>query len=84
MAMIWHQDVAADPCAVLGSSESEPDKRVVQIRMGENLPSLRDIGGNEIDGVPDMDSIETRQAAFHGLIAREKSSAGRDPSILSL
>jgi len=70
MAMIWHQDVATDPGAVLWPSQRESNKRVVQMRMGEDLPSLRDIGGNEIDGVPDDDSIETRQAAFHGSLLR--------------
>lgn len=69
MAMIWHQDVATDPGSVLGTSQSELNKRVVQMSMGENFPSLRDIGGNEIDGMPDIDSIETRQAGFHDLTA---------------
>lgn len=79
MTMIRHQHVPTDPGAVLGTSESELNKRIVQRRVGENLPSLGDIGGNEIDRMPDIDSLETRQAVFHGLIARGNSSAGREP-----
>ena len=63
--MIWHQDVAADPGAMPGTSESEPNKRIVQMRIRENLPSLRDVGSNEINGMPDKDSLEACQAAFH-------------------
>ena len=65
MAMIRHQHVATNPCAVLGTRESEANERFVQMRIGEYFPSLGDVGGNEIDRMPDIYSVETRQPAFH-------------------
>ena len=65
MAMIRHQHVAADPCTVLGPRESEIHERFMQKRIGEYLPSPGDVGSNEIDRMPDLYSVETRQPAFH-------------------
>jgi hypothetical protein len=65
MAMIRHQHVAANPCAVLRTRASEANERFVQMRIGEYFPSLGDVGGNEIDRMPDIYSVETRQPAFH-------------------
>jgi hypothetical protein len=63
--MIRHQHLAADPCTVLGTRESEAHERFMQKRIGEYFPSLGDVSGNEVYRMPDIYSVETRQPAFH-------------------
>lgn len=65
VAMIGHKHIATDPCAVFRTSKSEPNKRVVNIGMREDLLSASGIRRNEINRVVQVNSLETRKPAFH-------------------
>ena len=62
--MIRHEDVGADPCAVLGSLVGKPQKTFVHKRVRENLTATMRTGGDEVSRCAQEYEFETLKARF--------------------